>query len=92
MEQFKDVRKEDFVEKYTSLVQRLSLLLLQVTLRQLRDSLAVELLCSLRPLASPHQGVELNIASQLQQVPNALLGAEWLQVFPDHALHCLLCS
>jgi hypothetical protein len=30
VEQFKDVRKEDFVEKYTSLVQRLSLLLLQV--------------------------------------------------------------
>lgn len=29
-EEFKDVRKEDFLAKYTSLVQRLSLLLLQV--------------------------------------------------------------
>jgi hypothetical protein len=30
VEQYKDVRRDEFVEKYTSLVQRLSLLLLQV--------------------------------------------------------------
>lgn len=33
--QFKDLRKEDFLEKYTSLVQRLSLLLLQVCMQKL---------------------------------------------------------
>jgi hypothetical protein len=73
VEQFRDVRKENFVEKYTSLVQRLSLLLLQVR-GQLRGTLSVAppqalagpCACNIRTCCHAHASLYAELKYQTQ--------------------------